>query len=298
MTIKQMRKYIIYGMIVFLAVSGIMIFSIINDKDDSSVKNESYNSNLSVSQKTDKEIYNDLKDMGYTKEEIDYMDEKDKDLIIMGNEYFYEDGLMRLYSSKKNATEWNGDANKLYRELIDLMSSYEFHSVVSKVQRITESYYLTKGDNLKIAAIYADASIMTRFSELDKANQEIVLQGHRDMNALIADTIYAYVRRREAVILDMNSASPIITTEFKIGETTEINFESDDYSYYSQFWNRNLGGIRKIYRIEAKFPDAENMYAIVIQGSDGTLRIAGFYGDTADKYMTVGENKEMGIDKE
>ena len=298
MKIKVMRKYIAIGMVVFLVISGTTMFLIMNDKSDNSKKNESYNPELSISQKTEDEKTNDLKELGYTEDEIDSMDEKNKDKIIMGNEYFYEDGLMRLYSDRKNATEWDGDADKLYRELIDLMSSYEFHSVVSKVQSITALYNLTKGDNLKIAAIYADASMMTRFSELDKENKEIVLQGHRDINALIADTIYAYVRRREAVILDMNSATPILTTSFKIGETTEIEYGTDDYVYYAQFWNRNLGGIRKMYRIETDFPETNNMYAIVLQGTDGTLRIAGFYGDTAKKYMTVGERKEMGLDKD
>lgn len=40
------------------------------------------------------------------------------------------------------------------------------------------------------------------------------------------------------------------------------------------------------------------MYAIVIEATDGTLRIAGYYGDTAGTYLTVAERAEMGVDKE
>ena len=296
MKIKDMRK--IFIMIVIITIASFTLFAFLNFGNDSEKKsdNDSYNPELSVSQKTEEELDEEIKDLGYSDEEIEDMSEKEKDILIMGTEYYYEDDLMRLYSDRENATEWEGDADKLYKRFIEYLGDFKYNEIVTEVKEIIRSYNLTKGDNLKIAAIYADASMMLKYYEVDTENKEVILKGHRDMYALVADVVFAYVRRRESVILDMNSATPVINTGFEMGDCTEIEKDSEDYSYYSQFWNRNLGTIRGMYKIETKFEGAENMYAIVIQAHDGTLRLAGYYGDTARVFMTVGERKDMGID--
>lgn len=290
-------KMVIIGAVSLILVSLITytIYFFINSEKINE-RSKSIDINSSLTQMNEDDVNSAVLKKGYSDEEVDNMTKEQKDKILMGMDYYYEDNKIRLYSDNSRAREYTGDANKKYEEFTEKFTNFEYNEITAEIQKILENYNLTKGDNLKLAAMYSDAIKMEEYKKLGKNEKELILRGHHDPVALVADTLYAYVRRREAVILDGASKTPVFSGNFSIDKIGRLKKSDDNYKYYEKLWKGE--SVKDIYKVDLTLPEAPDMYAIVLESKGGELRIAGYYGDSADVYMSVTERKEMGVDRE
>jgi len=298
MDIKQKHiKLILIIIVLVFSVSGVLYSTIqlLNNEKEKDV-NSSIQKNDSLTLMDEEDIDEAILNKGYSEEDIDSMSSEQKDKIVMGIDYYYEDNKVRLYSDSKNAVEYSGETDKLYQTFVEYIVDGNYQQIITETKLILEDFNLTKGKNLQLAAIYSDAVRMSEYFNLDKAGKEAMLQSHKDPNGLVANTLYAYVRRREAVILDMMSKTPVFKGSYSIDSCEMIEEENEDFEYYAKMWNGEM--VRNVYKVELTLPEAPDMFAIVLESADGKLRIAGYYGDTYNKFLTVAERKELGIDKE
>lgn len=293
---KHIRLIVVVGVSILLLSSLIYTAFILmeNNQKDESIKSVDNSSSLTLM--SDDEIDESILKKGYTKNQVKNMTQEQKDKVIMGIDYYYEDNKIRLYSANSKAVEFTGNVEERYEKYIKAMVAGQFSTVIDDVKSILKNYNLTKDDNLKLAAIYSDAVKMNEYLSLDKTAKEAILMGHHDPVGLVTDTLFAYVRRRESVILDTASATPVFEGTYSIEGYKTLDKNSEEFQkYVNKFPSID---IREIIRVDLNLPDVNGMYAIVIEATDGTLRIAGYYGDTAGTYLTVAERAEMGVDKE
>lgn len=296
-TNTKIIKTVIIGTVslIFISLITYTVYFFI-DNGNRNEKTKSIDVNESLTQMDEDEVNSAVLKKGYSDEEVDSMTKEQKDKILMGMDYYYEDNKIRLYSNNSRAKEYTGDANKKYKELTEKFTNFEYDAITAEIQKILEDYNLTKGDNLKLAAMYSDATKMGEYKKLGKNEKEMILRGHHDPVALVADTLYAYVRRREAVILDGASKTPVFSGSFSIDGIGRLKESDEKYDYYEGLWKGE--SVKNIYKVDLTIPDAPDMYAIVLESAGGELRIAGYYGDSANIYMSVSERKEMGVDRE
>ncbi len=289
-------KWLLVGLGVVVASTTLFFVVLLINQNSTEFESGSIDAGESLTLMTDEEIDSALEAKGYDEETIAELTDIQKDKIILGEDYYYEDNLIRLYSSNEYATEYTGDVDAVFDLCLEYLMNGDFYSAVEEVKTILNDYNLTTGDNLNLASLYSDAVKMTYYDTLDLDGKESILQAHRNVKALIADTLYAYVCRRESVILDGASKTPVFDGDYEIENMYILDEDSEDAIYYAAMWVDEP--VRNVYRVELNLPNAPDMYAIVLQSEDCTLRIAGFYGDSTNQYITVSERASLGVDLE
>ena len=234
-----------------------------------------------------------LRDQGLIEEFIDSASIEEKEQLIMGGEYEFEKTKPILVSKNKDAIELPKEqSEKLWYEIVSLYGVANFDQVKVMVNETIKDYHLTEGLNSDIAAIYSDANYMISYSGMDLEDKEKVLKNHRSPSALAIDTLFAYVRRREAVILDFNSLSPIISGEVRVTSSNLLGKESTDWNTYAGLWE----DVVNVYEVKLIVEKDIELTAYVLQNNEHDLRIAGYYGSPGLNYMPVSKWIEWGID--
>lgn len=289
----KLIKCLLIGGILVSVLSFVITIFIINKKEPTPAKDEP----TSLVKVNESELDNLLLSKGVSQEELGKLSPTEKDKIILDEDYTYQENLIKLYSDNPNATEYPKDlAIKDYRKFLTKLCNTDFSGITQEVTTILETYNLSENESLPIAALYTDVVKMKTYDGLPKTAKESILKSHKNPAALAIDTLLAYPRRREAVILDTASKTPVFEGIMGVGKIQTLKNGNDDYNYYMGLWEGEA--IRTIYQIDLTIPETSGMYCIVLESTTGELRIAGYYGDSADRYITVAERMEMGVDNE
>lgn len=103
----------------------------------------------------------------------------------------------------------------------------------------------------------------------------------RNPESFVVGVINAYPRRREAVILDINSYNPMTAADVHVTGSTLLDKDSDEFKKNSGY----LSDTRNVYRVDFTYGEFESMYAYVVETHSRTLRIIGFYTDFEYEYL-------------
>lgn len=99
----------------------------------------------------------------------------------------------------------------------------------------------------------------------------------RSPEVLVVATLYAYPRRREAVVIDQQSLSPVSVGFVAITSSQVIDKGSEEF----MLLEHSTDDIRNIHKITFDFGEYSNLYAYVAQSNDNTVKIIGIYSSTA-----------------
>lgn len=243
------------------------------------------------------QLDNVLLNKGYDEETLQNMTEQEKENAALSDvDLRYDEAAIRQYSKAENAKEYpEEDSKKSYQELLIFFETYQFDYVVSSVSEVLAKYNLTNEQNIKLSHLQNDAIIMSTYEELDWEKKEQTLKMFRNPESFVLGVINAYPRRREAVILDINSYNPMTASDAHITGTVLLDKDSEEFEKNSGY----LSDTRNIYRVDFSYGEFESMYAYVVETNSRTLRIIGFYTDFEYEYLrTVTWWMERGVDRE
>lgn len=282
-------KLLISGvMIIAIMGIGVTSYFMLNSQKDDETRITSY---------SDKELDEKLTEKGFDMAEIDNMDASQKERVALGDKYNEIMSQTKIYSVNKKAVEYPEEKSRaLYEALIKYLEVNDYQSIIGEVDEVLNNFNLSKGENSKIAALYADAVRMNQYDSLNKDNKESILKAHRDPVALAIDALSVYPRRREAVILDTASKTPVFDGDIKFKSISEMQESDKDFKYYKDLWKDTK--IITIYKIILSIPEVDDLECIVLKSYDDELRIAGYYGDKENRYITVAERAALGVDEE
>lgn len=250
-----------------------------------------------ITELSDRQLDTKLIEKGFTDDEIASMETSQKERAALGDKYNEIVNETKIYSTNKKAVEYPSEkSTELYETLINYLEINDYPSIIGDVDDILIDFNLSSGENVKIAALYADAVRMNQYETLDKDNKENILKAHRDPIALAIDTLAVYPRRREAVILDTASKTPVFDGKVKFKTISELNQSNENYKYYKELWKDTK--VINIYKVILSIPDVKELECIVLKSYDDELRIAGYYGDKDNHYITVAERAALGVDEE
>lgn len=106
----------------------------------------------------------------------------------------------------------------------------------------------------------------------------------KNPESLLISTLYAYPRRREAVIVDTQSLSPVSEGWVNIASTSLVDRNDESFVELASF----VEDTRNVYRIDFAFGEYDDLYAYVAETNDNIVRIIGIYSNNpSDNIRTV-----------
>lgn len=265
--------------LVILFTGIVMVFTIINSEKERDPEQAMINEKLD--------------DAGITKDQQEGMSHLEQE-YYEHDENLEEMGEAHISSEHASVGEY-GATDEALEHIIDLYGEFDYEGVVDYVSDILGGNNLTEGENVEIAALFNDASDMLRYDYLSNSTKEEILKTHEHPISLAIDTLHAYPKRRNAVVLDMSSVSPYYEGGYaKVISYNEIESNSEEYKIYERYVVKNE--IKKMYKIELELPST-NITCVIIKNSLDIYRVVGFYGEeAAQKYISQSEWNALGRD--
>lgn len=266
------NKQIIIAMILVIVVGFVGIFTVLklSEPKPETLKN-------GITSIPEEDLNAILVNDGYTEEDLKDMTNIEKEqAVLSNNDLRYEESANKLYSSTPDAKEYpEAESIALYEDLMDSFETRNFKYIVYKVNDILNLYNLTTEENLKIANLMSDANIMVNYEELDWEGKEMTLQAMRNPESFVIAVAQANPRRREAVVLDLNSYSVVSETLPVITGSRLVKKDSVEYKKVAGL----LDNTRNVYRVDYSHGEYDEMYAYVLETHERVLRLAGVYTD-------------------
>lgn len=238
-----------------------------------------------------------LDDIGFTEEEKEVMTEEVKDFFLYDQDLL-EMNKVHLTSSATNATEYKNSEETL-RQLYILYGNHDYDGIIDKVADILELYNLTEGRNTEIAALYQDAASMRHYDNQSHKGKESILLNRHHPVSLAVDGLYAYHQRRNAVMIDMASVSPVFLKEEKDFEVLGISVldkSSDEFKKFEKIVN-NKFQINNLYKIRLK-TIIDELDCIILETPIAEYRIVGYYSEHPENHFTQADWNAENYDAE
>jgi len=255
---------------------------------------------LSVNTMTNDQLDDLLIGSGLTVTAVSEMDRAQKEAEALSlPDYRYLVTSLKLYSDAANAIELPDEkSNNLYGQLLSLYQDGDYNGVVDSVKKILQFYNLTNNKNQRIIDIMQDSSLMSNYDGLKWLDKEETLQSLMNPDSFVVSVMNAYPRRREAVIFDLESLSPISTGKVTVIGTTLLDSSADEWKSNSAY----MQDVRNVYRIDFSYGEYDALYAYVLETNDNVLRMSGIYSDkqyefmrTVSWWMQLGQDREKGV---
>lgn len=271
---KNYVAIIVGCVVVAVSISGILLYGILfgnHEKD-----------------KLKHETIEKLDEAGISEKEQETMPESIKE------HYLYDGNITEMNkehitSDFANATEYKNTDETLLR-LYELYGAHDYDGVVEIVVDILAKHNLTEGKNTEIAALYKDAAKMRHFNNFEPDVKERTLLTRKHPVSLAIDCLYANPARRNVVLIDKASLSPMFlqdNSDVEITSIAVIDKEADEYKRALKLVGDEYR-INNLYKIHMKIPYSE-VDCIILETPILEYRIIGYYGDDADRYITQAE---------
>lgn len=170
-----------------------------------------------------------LLNAGYTEEDIQNLDDEEKqDALLNSDNFRYGKTVQKLYSSASGASEFS-NSEETYSQLLGHFASRRYGAVIDKVDSILSTHHLSSPQNMPIVDIFQDAYLMYNYENLDWVGKETVLKSMKNPEAFVLAVLEAYPRRRESVTFDIGSMGPMSTGNAAILKTTLLGKDSEEY---------------------------------------------------------------------
>lgn len=238
-----------------------------------------------------------LTEAGFEKEEQKEISEPVKDFYLYDKDLF-EMNKVHLTSSNANATEYK-DTEEMLKQLYFLYGVHDYEGIIDKVAEVLTLHNLTEGRNTEIAALYQDAASMKNYDNQPYKVKESILLNHNHPVSLAVDTLYVYHQRRNAVLIDMASVSPVFfkhEKDFTVLETTVLERESDEFKRFEKIVN-NAYQINNLYKIRLETA-IDVLDCIVLETPIAEYRIVGYYSEHPENHFTQAEWNAENFDAE
>lgn len=224
----------------------------------------------SIEELSDEYIDNELIKIGLDPDEFENLTREEREQIIVNQDDFVFDSSARtMTSSFVHATEFD-DTETMISLLVGHFALGQYGTIVQEVENIVSRYNLTNSENSKIIDIYEDAFVMMHFDRLVWHEKEIALRAMRHPESFLLGVMHAYPRRREAVILDIGSFSPVSMGDVALYESVKLETGSPEFKAQALY----MEDVRNIYRIDFSVGDFKTLYAYVLQSQERVLRIS------------------------
>lgn len=246
------------------------------------------------------QLDNILMDSGYSEEAVEEMSEMEKEQAVLSNhDYRYQEAANKQYSSATNASEYDEAASKdKYIELLEMIEMSNYNFAASQVEDILMRFNLTTETNMKLTNIMSDAIIMANYDGLGWEQKEISLKSFKNPETFVLGVLKAYPRRREVVVWDKNSLSPVSVGVANIISSSRLDEESAEFKANALF----SGDTRNVYRVDFSFGEFEALHAYVLESHDRKLTLSGIYSDIQYEYLRSvawwierGKDREKGV---
>lgn len=214
-------------------------------------------------------------------DEINSMSVDDKRIAASNTErYRYERSAKKLYSSAAGAVEYP-QPEALYQKYLELFEIGQYDAIINDLEQMLLTYNFSSGKNLNVVALFSDAYVMSNYDYMEWEDKETALKSLSNPESFVMSVLYASPRRREAVVYDLNSLSPVSMGSVKIISSTQLSQDSSEYKANADFRN----DLRNVYRVDFSFGEYDALYAYVLESHDRVLRLAGIYSDKEYEIM-------------
>lgn len=253
-----------------------------------------------VTNMADSQLDNKLIEAGYSEEALNGMSEKEKEQAILSSQdERYEEAANRQYSSAANAAEYDEASSvKSYQEIMAIFELGEYNFAADQVNDILVRFNLSTETNMKLGNLLSDAYVMSSYESLNWEDKEMSLKSFKNPESFVIGVINAYPRRREVVIGDLNSLSPMSEGSVHILGTKLMDKDSAEYKNNSGYFPDT----RNVYKVDFSYGEFDSLYAYVLESNDRVLRLSGIYTDKQYEFMRsvswwieTGNDREKGV---
>jgi hypothetical protein len=217
---------------------------------------------------------------GLSSNEVDKLTDKQKDEYLNGQGQLYADKKYKVYN--KNNKEYPEDQGKLLvKQYMDLASVASYDKIIDDMKTKTDKYNFTTGDNLVVAGIYHDATIMLSTLTVPQVQSGKIAKGMQDPNMMTIGTMMLPELSRRSVILDKSSLTPLFSGAVKIVSTEALDGTTKD-SKAQVVFNSCVGSMM-VYKVTF---EVENnpLIAYIAEYDNASLDFYGVYAPEGKEY--------------